>query len=598
MRPVWLLAAVAVAVAAYLRRRSTGPLARALSALVAVALALVGLGLVETPDVEELIVDLGTSLGPYTYVLVGALAFLETGAFVGLVAPGETAVLVGGVVAGQGQVDPLALIALVWCCAVAGDVTSYALGRKLGRDFLLRHGPKLKITEKRLLQVEGFFERHGGVTLLVGRFIGVVRALLPFVAGASRVPLAKFLPYDVLGAGVWSATFVRAGLPVLALHRHRHHLPRAGALPARRDRGARRRGGVRAAPRGAPAGARPGTGLARAPGRAARRRDRSCVALEPAWRACRAPARPSRGPSRPLRVRAPHSRRPGLELTTLVAIVAVGGFTVVALAESIDDQRRLLPGDGRAVLDRPGALCRTAERVIEVLTHHRLPSRHRGGDRGDGRVGGRARPPDRRARARRRAGADLRARARLKALEDRPRPVAGARGTMYQSYPSGHAAYAVALVACAVVLVRTRPGLGTRSTAITAAVVLMIFVGLSRIYLRAHYSRTWPGGSGSARPSSRAAASPPSSSSSSATMGRREQHPAHVPDRRRGRRALPGRLDRLIVVPAWTAYSRLWERLVALVMSVYVLAAFVLAGAGSRRAAPVLLRRDLSSGAS
>ena len=125
--------------------------------------------------------------------------------------PGETAVLVGGVVAGQGEISIVTLIALVWTCAVAGDCTSYTLGRRLGRGFLERHGPRLKITEERLQTVEGFFDRHGGPTILIGRFIGLVRALAPFIAGASKMELRRFLAYDVVGAGLWSALFCLLG---------------------------------------------------------------------------------------------------------------------------------------------------------------------------------------------------------------------------------------------------------------------------------------------------------------------------------------------------------------------------------------------------
>ena len=119
--------------------------------------------------------------------------------------------IVGGLVAGQGQISLLLLIAIVWACAVLGDVTSYTLGRKLGRDFMVRHGERVKITEERLEQVEAFFERRGGMTILIGRFIGLVRAIAPFIAGASRMPLRKFLPYDVLGAGLWATTFCVLG---------------------------------------------------------------------------------------------------------------------------------------------------------------------------------------------------------------------------------------------------------------------------------------------------------------------------------------------------------------------------------------------------
>ncbi len=103
------------------------------------------------------------------------------------------------------------LIAIVWTCAVLGDVTSYTIGRRLGRAWLLRHGDRLKITEARLHQVEGFFEKRGGLTILIGRFIGLVRALAPFIAGTSRMPLRVFLPYDVIGAGAWATTFCVLG---------------------------------------------------------------------------------------------------------------------------------------------------------------------------------------------------------------------------------------------------------------------------------------------------------------------------------------------------------------------------------------------------
>ena len=78
------------------------------------------------------------------------LAFLETGAFVGLVFPGETAVILGGAVAGQGETSIVITIAIVWFCAWAGDTTSFFIGRRLGREFVLRHGPKVRITPRAL----------------------------------------------------------------------------------------------------------------------------------------------------------------------------------------------------------------------------------------------------------------------------------------------------------------------------------------------------------------------------------------------------------------------------------------------------------------
>ena len=73
-----------------------------------------------------------------------AFAFLETGAFVGLVAPGETVVILGGAVAGQGVTSLYLTIAIVWMSAFAGDSASFLLGRRLGREFVLRHGPRFR----------------------------------------------------------------------------------------------------------------------------------------------------------------------------------------------------------------------------------------------------------------------------------------------------------------------------------------------------------------------------------------------------------------------------------------------------------------------
>jgi membrane protein DedA with SNARE-associated domain/membrane-associated phospholipid phosphatase len=162
-------------------------------------------------NAEELLNDLADSLGQWTYVLVSVLAFLETGAFVGLVFPGETAVIIAGAIAGQGETSIVITIALVWFSAWAGDSVSFYIGTRLGRDFILRHGHRVRITPERFAQVEDYFSRHGGKTILVGRFLGLVRALAPFIAGSSGMRYRAFLPYSVLGTGLWAATFSLLG---------------------------------------------------------------------------------------------------------------------------------------------------------------------------------------------------------------------------------------------------------------------------------------------------------------------------------------------------------------------------------------------------
>ncbi|MBI4897661.1 MAG: VTT domain-containing protein [Actinobacteria bacterium] len=206
-----VIAAVWAALAIW-RRKSTGTERKIITALGVTLLALFAAGVFSgIPKPEKLLEDVAGALGKWTYLLVGVLAFLETGAFVGLVAPGEAAVIVGGVVAGQGEIDIRLLIGIVWLAALAGDSMSYFIGRRLGRSFLERHGPRVQITEPRLEQVEKYMHRYGGSTILVGRFIGLVRSLAPFIAGASHMPYRRFLPFDVIGAGLWAASFCMLG---------------------------------------------------------------------------------------------------------------------------------------------------------------------------------------------------------------------------------------------------------------------------------------------------------------------------------------------------------------------------------------------------
>ncbi len=197
---------------ARLPQRSGHRMALLGAGLAAAALfAAVQAGVVSAPDLEGLLTDLSDSLGAWTYALVGALAFLETGAFVGLIAPGETAVVLGGVVAAEGGVNLIPMLAITWAAAAMGDLASFALGRRLGRRFLVEHGGRIGVTPLRLERVEAFFSRHGGKAILIGRFIGLVRAVAPFLAGASAMRLRAFLPWSVLGTGLWATTFTLVG---------------------------------------------------------------------------------------------------------------------------------------------------------------------------------------------------------------------------------------------------------------------------------------------------------------------------------------------------------------------------------------------------
>jgi membrane-associated protein len=119
--------------------------------------------------------------------------------------------VLGGVVAAQGEISLPAMILIAWTAAALGDLASFMLGKRLGRRFLIARGPRLGVTAARLERVEGFFEKHGPKAILVGRFVGIVRAVAPFLAGASGMRLRAFVPWSLLGTAVWASAFTLIG---------------------------------------------------------------------------------------------------------------------------------------------------------------------------------------------------------------------------------------------------------------------------------------------------------------------------------------------------------------------------------------------------
>ena len=211
MRPLWLAVAALPLVIAALFRRRLGIWPWLLAAGASAALVVYGQGLVDVPSPSGLVDDLAAALGPWFYVMVGAMAFLETSAFIGLVAPGGSVILLGGFLAGRGDLDLLLLIVVVWAAALLGDTVSYLLGRRVGRDFILRYASKVGVKEMQIARVERYFGAHGGKAIVVGRFIGFVRVVAPLLAGASHMPASRFVSAGTIGAGLWAAQTVLLG---------------------------------------------------------------------------------------------------------------------------------------------------------------------------------------------------------------------------------------------------------------------------------------------------------------------------------------------------------------------------------------------------
>src|SRR4051794_19604141 len=143
------------------------------------------------------------------YLLVGLLVFAEAAVFVGFVLPGETAVVLGGVLASRHGIDLRVLVVLVVVCAVVGDTVGYEVGRHYGTR-VLGWGP-LRRHEERLDRARGFLRERGGSAVFLGRWTAFLRAVMPGLAGLSRMPYRRFIVWNALGGAAWGLTFCLVG---------------------------------------------------------------------------------------------------------------------------------------------------------------------------------------------------------------------------------------------------------------------------------------------------------------------------------------------------------------------------------------------------
>lgn len=486
MKPLWFGIAAVILAALVVRRRHVSRTQLIVALVVAAGCVVYGTGVVHLPNLEHALTSVGSTLGPWTYLLVGGLAFLETGAFVGLIAPGETAIMVGGVVAGQGHIDIVALIAIVWVAAVAGDLVSYALGRHLGRAFLVQHGPKVQITPERLATVETFFEKHGGKAIFLGRFVGLVRAIAPFLAGSSKMPLRRFVPYDVLGAGLWGTTFCLLGFFFWRSLDQLLTIAKQGALAL---------GVVIALVVALVVAVR----WLRVPEHRVRllafvdEQEQKPV-VGPIVRTGHRFADWLRGPARFLLNRLTPGEL-GLELTSLLTVVAVGSFTYVGYLIVLGRGTVETAGDQRVIGWALDLRTQTGLDVAKVVTAlGSFPAIAIVTIAGIAWCLVRRRVAEALVLLAGVALSDVAMRL-TKAIVDRPRPSIATYHPIGSSYPSGHATHVAVYVALAVILTR-RGSRRSQLIAVSAAVVLCLLIGASRLYLGVHYLSDVLGGFG------------------------------------------------------------------------------------------------------
>ncbi|MBE1485403.1 DedA family protein [Plantactinospora soyae] len=176
------------------------------------------------------VVDTLSALSGWPALLVvAALAFGESAAFIGLFLPGETALLLGGALAATGQVSLPAMVIVSVVAAIAGDSVGYEIGRWTGAP-LRRSRLGRWVGERRWARAEQFIARHGPLAVLLGRWVGVLRTLVPALAGMNRMPYRRFLLFNALGGAAWATTVVMLGyLAGASWRRLEDHVGEAGA---------------------------------------------------------------------------------------------------------------------------------------------------------------------------------------------------------------------------------------------------------------------------------------------------------------------------------------------------------------------------------
>ncbi|MBX7443072.1 MULTISPECIES: DedA family protein [unclassified Arthrobacter] len=143
------------------------------------------------------------------YIAVFCLVFAEDALFVGFVIPGETAAVLGGVVASRGEVQLFPMMGLVVTAAIVGDSAGYEVGKHLGQRIITSR--PLARHQERLENAQDFLRRKGGSAVFLGRFTAFFRAVMPALAGTSRMPYGRFLAFDAAGGLAWGAGFVLLG---------------------------------------------------------------------------------------------------------------------------------------------------------------------------------------------------------------------------------------------------------------------------------------------------------------------------------------------------------------------------------------------------
>ena len=146
-------------------------------------------------------------------VLVCCIVFVETGMFVGFFLPGDSLLVTAGVFAGAGHLKLASLLSLVTLCAISGDQLGYLIGRRAGASLYRRKDSRF-FKKRHLETAHEFYEKYGGKTIIIARFVPIIRTFCPPVAGAAKMNYVRYLTYDVVGGFLWVWGMILVGYTI------------------------------------------------------------------------------------------------------------------------------------------------------------------------------------------------------------------------------------------------------------------------------------------------------------------------------------------------------------------------------------------------
>lgn len=154
--------------------------------------------------------DLLNSLSPYAEFAVWLIVFAETGLLIGFFLPGDSLLFTAGLLAGQGKLDIWLIVPGAFVFAIIGDQVGYTVGARIGPRLFSK--PESKIFKQEYVErTKEFFEKHGPKTIVIARFVPIVRTFAPVLAGVGEMPRTTFLKYNVVGAAIWAVGITMLG---------------------------------------------------------------------------------------------------------------------------------------------------------------------------------------------------------------------------------------------------------------------------------------------------------------------------------------------------------------------------------------------------